>query len=76
MDGTVFDSSVQRNEPIAFTLGEGQVIKGWDEGIAAIEVGGKATLMIPSWLAYGARAMGPIPANASLIFEVELVKID
>jgi len=76
LDGTVFDSSVQRNEPISFTLGEGQVIKGWDEGIAAIEVGGKATLMIPSWLAYGARAMGPIPANASLIFEVELVKID
>ena len=76
LDGTVFDSSVQRNEPIAFTLGEGQVIKGWDEGIAAIEVGGKATLMIPSWLAYGARAMGPIPANSSLIFEVELVQID
>ena len=76
LDGTVFDSSVQRNEPIAFTLGQGQVIKGWDEGIAAIEVGGKATLMIPSWLAYGARAMGPIPANSSLIFEVELVKID
>lgn len=76
LDGTVFDSSVQRNEPIAFTLGEGQVIKGWDEGIAAIEVGGKATLMIPSWLAYGARAMGPIPANASLIFEVELIQID
>jgi len=76
LDGTVFDSSVQRNEPIAFTLGEGQVIKGWDEGIAAIEVGGKATLMIPSWLAYGARAMGPIPANSSLMFEVELVKID
>ena len=76
LDGTVFDSSIQRNEPISFTLGEGQVIKGWDEGIAAIEVGGKATLMIPSWIAYGARAMGPIPANSSLIFEVELVKID
>lgn len=76
LDGTVFDSSIERQEPIAFTLGEGQVIKGWDEGIAAIEVGGKATLMIPSWMAYGARAVGSIPANSSLIFEVELVKID
>ena len=76
LNGTVFDSSVERNQPISFTLGQGEVIKGWDEGIAAIEVGGKATLMIPSWLGYGARSVGPIPANSSLIFEVELINIE
>jgi FKBP-type peptidyl-prolyl cis-trans isomerase len=76
LNGTVFDSSIERKEPIAFTLGRSEVIKGWDEGIAALEIGGKATLVIPSWLAYGARSMGPIPSNSTLVFEVELVKVE
>lgn len=74
LDGTVFDSSYQRNEPIAFPLGLGQVIKGWDEGIAILKKGSSAKFLIPSQLAYGSRgAGGVIPPNASLIFEVELV---
>ena len=74
LDGTVFDSSYQRNEPIVFPLGMGQVIKGWDEGIALLKIGSSAKLVIPSELAYGSRgAGGVIPPNASLIFEVELV---
>lgn len=75
LDGTKFDSSFDRNEPIEFTLGVGQVIKGWDEGISLMRVGGKATLLIPFNLAYGERATGPIPAFSPLIFEVELVEI-
>ena len=75
-DGTKFDSSYDRNQPIDFPLGEGRVIKGWDEGIALLNVGSKATFIIPSDLAYGARgAGGVIPPNATLIFEVELVGI-
>jgi cyclophilin family peptidyl-prolyl cis-trans isomerase len=74
LDGTVFDSSYQRNEPIAFPLGQGQVIKGWDEGIALLKKGSAAKLVIPSDLAYGSRgAGGSIPPDAILIFEVELV---
>tara|TARA_B100000575_G_C23079508_1_gene621893 strand:- start:28 stop:960 length:933 start_codon:yes stop_codon:yes gene_type:complete len=74
LDGTVFDSSYQRDEPIVFPLGMGQVIKGWDEGIALLKIGSSAKLVIPSELAYGSRgAGGVIPPNASLIFEVELV---
>lgn len=74
LDGTVFDSSYQRNEPIAFSLGQGQVIKGWDEGIALLKKGSAAKLVIPSELAYGSRgAGGVIPPDATLIFEVELV---
>ena len=74
LDGTVFDSSYQRNEPIAFPLGKGQVIQGWDEGIALLKKGEAAKLVIPSHLAYGERgAGGVIPPNATLIFEVELV---
>jgi FKBP-type peptidyl-prolyl cis-trans isomerase len=74
LDGTVFDSSYQRNEPIAFPLGSGQVIKGWDEGIALLKKGSAAKFLIPSELAYGSRgAGGVIPPDASLIFEVELV---
>ena len=74
LDGTVFDSSYQRNKPIVFPLGMGQVIKGWDEGIALLKRGSSARLVIPSELAYGSRgAGGVIPPNASLIFEVELV---
>ena len=74
LDGTVFDSSFKRNQPIDFALGVGQVIPGWDEGIALLNKGAKATLIIPSDLAYGASgAGGVIPPNATLKFEVELV---
>lgn len=75
-NGTVFDSSYSRNEPIAFVLGRGQVIKGWDEGIARMREGGKAQLVIPPELGYGARgAGGVIPPNATLHFDVELVGV-
>jgi len=75
LDGTKFDSSYDRGEPIAFPLGQGRVIKGWDEGIGLLKVGGKAKFIIPPDLAYGSRAVGPIPANSILIFDVELVGI-
>jgi cyclophilin family peptidyl-prolyl cis-trans isomerase len=76
MDGTVFDSSVDRGEPIDFTLGEGMVIKGWDEGIAELKVGGKATFLIPHHLAYGENGHPPvIPAKATLEFDVELIDV-
>ena len=72
--GAKFDSSLDRGQPIAFTLGTGRVIKGWDEGIAGIKIGGKRTLIIPASLAYGANgAGGVIPPHATLKFEVELV---
>jgi len=74
-DGTEFDNSVKRGEPIAFPLGQGQVIKGWDEGIAMMRVGDKATLIIPPSIGYGERDMGTIPANSTLYFDVELVEV-
>ena len=73
--GKKFDSSVDR-EPFSFALGAGQVIKGWDEGVAGMKEGGKRTLYIPSALGYGARGFpGAIPPSADLIFDVELVKV-
>ena len=75
-DGTKFDSSVDRDDPFMFVLGEGQVIQGWDQGVATMCVGDKARLTIPPEMAYGeAGYPGAIPPNATLIFEVELLSI-
>ena len=73
-DGTVFDTSVGK-APFPFTLGVGQVIPGWDEGVVGMKVGGTRILIIPPSLAYGAQAVGPIPANSTLTFEVELLSV-
>lgn len=75
MDGRVFDSSVERGEPIDFVLGEGRVIKGWDEGVALMKKGEKATLVIPFDMAYGSRQMGMIPPYSNLVFDIEIIDI-
>ncbi len=74
--GAKFDSSVDRGRPFTFPIGQGRVIKGWDEGVATMKIGGKRTLLIPAELGYGARgAGGAIPPNATLLFEVELLGV-
>jgi FKBP-type peptidyl-prolyl cis-trans isomerase len=75
-DGKKFDSSKDRDEPFTFNLGKGEVIKGWDEGVVGMKVGGERKLMIPSKLGYGARGAGDaIPPDADLVFEVKVLKI-
>ena len=75
VDGTKFDSSVDRGEPFTFTIGSGQVIQGWEQGFSGMKVGEKRRLTIPPEMGYGDRAVGSIPANSVLIFEVELISI-
>lgn len=75
VDGTKFDSSKDRGQPFSFTIGSGQVIKGWDIGVAGMKEGGSRKLVIPPSLAYGNRTKGTIPANSTLNFEIELVKV-
>lgn len=75
-NGTKFDSSYDRNEPFVFSLGAGEVIAGWDQGFAGMKVGGKRKLTIPASLGYGSTDMGTIPPNSTLVFEVELLKVE
>jgi FKBP-type peptidyl-prolyl cis-trans isomerase FkpA len=75
-NGQKFDSSLDRGQPFKFKLGAGMVIKGWDQGFAGMKVGGKRKLTIPPDLAYGSRAIGPIPPNSTLLFDVELLGVE
>ncbi len=75
-DGTLFDSSVERGQPFRFVIGQGQVIPGWDEGVALMRAGAKYRLIIPAELGYGERGAGPIPPNSELIFDIELLEIN
>ena len=74
-DGTKFDSSLGRGRPFSFPIGAGRVIRGWDEGVATMQLCGQRRLIIPPQLAYGATGQGPIPPNATLIFDVELLEV-
>ncbi|MDZ4726675.1 MAG: FKBP-type peptidyl-prolyl cis-trans isomerase [Leptospira sp.] len=74
-NGKIFDSSLDRGEPFRFDLGAGQVIQGWEKGIVGMKEGGKRKLTIPPNLGYGNRQVGPIPANSTLIFDVELLRV-
>lgn len=74
--GEEFDSSLKRGEPFSFTVGEGRVIKGWEEGLVGMKVGGKRLLVIPPAMAYGDRPVGPIPPNSTLVFSIELLAIN
>lgn len=76
IDGKLFDSSIKRNEPFTFTFGIGQVIAGWDEGLAGVPQGSKVRLIIPSSLAYGAKQRGGIPPYSPLVFDVEILKVE
>ena len=74
-NGTIFDSSLSRNEPFTFTLGAGEVITGWDQGLVGMRVGGKRILTVPPQLGYGDKDYGPIPGNSTLVFQVELLSV-
>ena len=74
-NGKVFDSSRERNQPFSFRIGTSEVIKGWDVGLSTMKVGGKRKLEIPPEMGYGSRSVGSIPANSTLIFEVELLNV-
>jgi FKBP-type peptidyl-prolyl cis-trans isomerase len=76
LDGTKFDSSYDRNEPFSFNLGAGEVIQGWDQGFSGMKIGGKRKLTIPPSLGYGSSDLGTIPPNSTLVFEVELLKVE
>ena len=76
LDGKVFDSSLDRNTPFSFTLGVGQVIRGWDEGFSGMRVGGKRLLIVAPDYGYGDQGVGAIPPNSTLIFEVELLNVE
>ena len=74
-DGTEFDSSIKRGEPFSFTVGQGKVIKGWDQGLVGMKKGGQRILIIPSDMGYGDRGMGPIPPGATLLFSITLLDV-
>lgn len=75
-NGQEFDNSNKRGQPFSFTIGEGRVIKGWEEGVVGMKVGGKRILVIPAAMGYGSKGYGPIPGGATLIFSIELLKVN